>query len=215
VLKAFQDGKVHKKDIEAIDKDGKLLYFHTSANVALRDKEGKPTTVLEVSQDITALKKTEKALRQREAALEIWSNELEEVNMALRALLKRMDEDKRRLEEKVSLNLKELVLPYAEKLKKSRLTAEQMKYLNVLESNLNDIVSPFVHRMSSKYLGFTPAEIKVASLVRDGKTTKEIAELLNTPERTIESNRTKVRMKIGIRKKKANLRSILLSMQDH
>ena len=166
----------------------------------------------EVNVDIRERKRAEEALREREAALEARTTELEETNRALRVLLKRMDEDKRELEEKVSLNIKELVVPYAEKLKKSRLGAKQMTYLSILESNLNDIVSPFVYRLSSKYLGFTPTEIQVAPLVRDGKTTKEIAELLNSSDRTIECHRRNIRMKIGIKKEKANLRSFLLSM---
>ncbi len=210
-LKAFQDGKVHEHDTQAIDKDGKIIHFRCTANVALRDREGKPTTVIEISRDITARKEAEEALRKREAALKARTTELEETNRALRVLLKRMDADKRELEEKVSLNIKELVLPFAEKLKKGRLAPRQMAYLSILESHLNDIVSPFVYRLSSKYLGFTPTEIQVASLVRDGKTTKQIAELLNSSDRTIEAHRRNIRMKTGIKKKRVNLRSFLMS----
>ncbi len=166
----------------------------------------------EVNADITERKRAEEALLEREAALEARTIELEETNSALRILLKRMDEDKRDLEEKVTLNLTELVLPQIEKLKSCRLDAKSMVYLSFLESNLNDIVSPFAHRLSSKYFGFTPTEIQVASLVRDGKTTKEIAELLNSSYRTIESHRQNIREKIGIKKEKVNLRSFLLSM---
>ncbi len=62
-LKAFQDGKVHKHDTQVVSKDGKNIYFHCTANVALRDTNGKPTAVLEISRDITERKKAEEALR--------------------------------------------------------------------------------------------------------------------------------------------------------
>jgi len=211
-LKAFQDEKVHGHDTKVISKDGKTLHFHCNANVALRDKEGKPTTVIEISRDITARKETEEALRKREAALKARTTELEETNRALRVLLKRIDADKKELQERVLLNIKELILPFAEKLKKGRLAPKQIAYLSILESHLNDIVSPFAYTLSSKYLGFTPTEIQVASLVRDGKTTKEIAKLLNSSDRTIEGHRRNIRMKTGIKKERVNLRSFLLSM---
>ncbi len=148
-----------------------------------------------------------------EQALETQANELEEVNSALRVLLKRRDEDKRELEEKVLFNVKELVVPYVEKVKKSPLDARQMACLTILESNLNDIISPFSHRLSHKYLNLTPAEIQVANLVKQGKTSKEIAELLNLSTRTIESHRKNIRKKTGIKNTKANLRTQLLSIQ--
>jgi PAS domain S-box-containing protein len=63
-LKAFQDGKVHEHETQVMDKDGNILYFHCTANVALRDKEGIPTAVIEISRDITSHKKLEGQLIQ-------------------------------------------------------------------------------------------------------------------------------------------------------
>jgi PAS domain S-box-containing protein len=63
-LKAFQDGKVHEHETQVIDKDGNIIYFHCTANAALRDKEGTPTAVIEISRDITAHKKLEGQLLQ-------------------------------------------------------------------------------------------------------------------------------------------------------
>ena len=147
-----------------------------------------------------------------ETALEARTTELEELNSALRVLLKQRDKDKTELEEKVMLNVKELILPYIEKFKGRHLDAKSMAYLSVMESNLNDIVSPFVHKLSSKHSSLTPTEIQIAYLVRDGRTAKETAELLNLSRRTIESHRQNIRMKVGLHGKKANLRSHLLSM---
>jgi len=158
------------------------------------------------------LLKINKQLRRREAELQVQTKEVQEVNSALRVLLKRRDEDKRELEEKVLFNMKELALPYLEKLKTSGLDGRQISYLSILESNLEEIISPFSYSLSSRYLNLTPAEIQVANLIKQGKTAKEIAEFLNLSDRTIGFHRANIREKIGIKNEKANLRAHLLSL---
>jgi PAS domain S-box-containing protein len=211
-LKAFQDGKVHEHDTQVIDQYGKKIFFHCTANVALRDKEGKPTAVLEISTDTTEHKQAELALIERGKELEGKTHEFEEVNAALRVLLKHRNEDQQDFEEKIVANVKKLVLPYVEKLKNSRPNDWQMVYLNIIKSNLEDIIAPFLHQLSSKYSDLTPNEIQVAGFVKEGKTTKEIAELLNSSTGAINFHRNNLRKKLGLRNTKTNLRSFLLSL---
>ncbi len=78
VLKAFQDGKVHEYDTQVIDKDGKRLYFQRTANVALRDNEGKATAVLEISRDVTERKQAEEKQLQLLKELETANIELKD-----------------------------------------------------------------------------------------------------------------------------------------
>jgi len=153
-------------------------------------------------------------VKERTEELETKTNNLEELNTALKVLLKRREEDKSELEEKVLVNVKELVIPYLEKVKK-RVSDEKLNaYLGLLESNLNTIVSPFSQKLSSKYLNLTPAEIEVADLVKHGKDTQEIADLLNVSYKTIETHRVNMRKKLGLTRKKANLRTYLLSIHN-
>ena len=65
-LKAFKDGKVHKHETTVLGKNGEKVYFHCTANVALKDAHGKPEAVLEISRDITQTKKMENQLRQNQ-----------------------------------------------------------------------------------------------------------------------------------------------------
>jgi DNA-binding CsgD family transcriptional regulator len=162
--------------------------------------------------DISEKKRAEQALREREEDLQIKTKSLEEMNTALKVLLKRREEDKTEIEEKILVNVKELVAPFLEKLKSTNLHPRQLAYIDILESNLKDIISPFSRKLSSAYLSFTPTEIQVANLVKQGKAAKEIAELMNVSEWTIKTHRRNVRIKLGIHHKKANLRSYLLSL---
>jgi len=62
-LRTFQDGRVHEHDTQVMGQNGEMRYFHCTANVALKDNEGKPAAVIEISRDITECKLTEEALR--------------------------------------------------------------------------------------------------------------------------------------------------------
>ncbi|MBW2350278.1 MAG: PAS domain S-box protein [Deltaproteobacteria bacterium] len=211
-LKAFRDGKIHEHNTQVIDRNGKTLSFHCTANVALRDNQGNSTTVLEISRNVTEQYQAELALVERGKELENKTQELEEINAALRVLLKHRSEDKKDLENKVVANVKELIFPYVEKLNHSRLNDRQTVYLNIIKSNLEDIITPFLHQLSSKYSDLTPNEIQVAGLVKEGRTTKEIAELLNSSTGAINFHRNNLRKKFGLVNTKTNLRSFLLSL---
>jgi PAS domain S-box-containing protein len=191
-------------------KDGRIVDLEVSTNFI---EMGEERFFFSFFRDITERKRAEQALRERERELEIKTSNLEEVNTALRVLLKRRGEDKAELEEKVLFNVKELVMPYVEKLKKRGLNERQKACVGILEANLNDIVSPFSRTLSSIYLNLTPMQMEVANLVKHGKTTKEIAEFMNLSSRTIDTHRDNIREKLGIKNKKANLRTHLLSMQ--
>ncbi|MEA1901381.1 MAG: helix-turn-helix transcriptional regulator, partial [Thermodesulfobacteriota bacterium] len=69
-----------------------------------------------------------------------------------------------------------------------------------------------VREFSKINLKLTPAENQIIDLVRHGKTTKEIAQFLNLATSTIDTHRNKIRKKLGIKNKKINLRTHLLSI---
>ncbi len=162
--------------------------------------------------DITERTTAEKAAIKREQELNVKTHELEELNAALKVLLKRREEDKNELEEKVMTNIKQLVLPYIDKLRRERSDHKQGINLNIIESNLKDIVSPFAQRLSSKYLTLTPKELQIANLIKEGKTTKEIADYLDISKSAVDTHRYHIRQKLGLINEKANLQSYLSSI---
>ncbi len=167
----------------------------------------------QLREEIRDRKKGEEILKEREKDLEGKKIRLEELNAALKILLEKRDADKEELEEKVTVNVKEMVLPYVAKLKSTGLDALQETFTDIIESNLDAIVSPFLKKLSSKYLNFTPTELRVADLVKQGLSTKEIGHLLNSSPETISRHRKSMRKKLQLKDKKSNLRTHLLSLQ--
>ena len=171
-----------------------------------------PVRVVASHEEITALKLTEEALRKSQEELIEQKQSLEEAYIAMKVLLKQREEDKLDLEKKVLSNVKDLVLPYVEKLKNPRLKAKDRTLVDIIDTHLQDIISPLLQRFANAKILLTPQEMQVAALVKDGKTSKEIADVLNVSETTVNFHRKNLRVKFGLRNKRTNLRSYLMSI---
>jgi len=158
-------------------------------------------------------KQTDRKLKRRETELEIKNRDLVELNSALNVLLKKRENDRKELEDNVLFNAKKLLIPNIDKLKNGKLNNKQDSIVKILESNINNMISPFSYSLSLKHLNLNPAEIQIADFIRQGKSTKEIADLFNLSIRTIEFHRQNIRKKLGLKLKSLNLRTHLLSIQ--
>lgn len=195
-------------------KDGSMLhtimtptpYFDSKGNF-----KGSFAVITDISKQKKEKNLLELRVKQRTRELENKTKSIEEVNTALRVLLKKREEDKNNLEERMLLNIRELVIPYIDRMREDALSQRQQGCLDIMETMLNDIVSPFLHKVSLEFLNLTPSEIQVANLVKFGKTTKEIADILNLSNKTVEFYRKCIRKKIGITNKNINLRTFLIT----
>ncbi len=161
-------------------------------------------STVSIARDITDLKMAESELRAK-------SLSLEETNSALRALLRNMEEGKKELEENVVSNIRVLVMPHVARLARRTLAVAEKVHVDAIGAGLKTVASPFLRNLSQ--FGLTPTEIQVANHVRDGRTTKEIIELMQGTKDSIDMHRYHIRKKLGINKTKMNLRSHLLSFQ--
>ncbi len=127
-------------------------------------------------------------------------------------LLRQREEDQRDLQERIVSNVQELVLPYLEKLKGTHMSEVQSSYMEVAETHLKEITAPFLRQTVSQFPHMTAKELQVATLVRKGRSNKEIASLMHVSLNTIEIHRYNLRKKLGLQNKKINLRSYLLSL---
>jgi len=195
-------------DYPCHSEDGPHWYYMR----AIRMAGDGPVRVVSSHEEITSLKLTEEALKKSQEELIEQKQSLEETNIAMKVLLRQREEDKLDLEKKVLNNVKDLVLPYVEKLKNPRLKARDRTLVDIIDTHLHDIISPLLQRFTNAKILLTPQEMQVASLVKDGKTSKEIADVLNVSETTINFHRKNLRVKFGLTNQRTNLRSYLLSI---
>ncbi|MCP4626046.1 MAG: PAS domain S-box protein, partial [bacterium] len=183
----------------------------------LRSPSGEPRGTISICRDITRRRIAEKELQSSHALLELEvakrTRELKDANTALRVMLQQGQNERAGVEEQVFENVNKTILPYIEILKNSRLDDRQADCVSVLEANLDEIVSGFSGKVSTARLNLTPIELKVANLVKLGKTTKEIADTLGMAARTVETHRNNIRDKAGLKNKKTSLRSFLLTLE--
>jgi PAS domain S-box-containing protein len=169
---------IYNRHSHMINDSGNKIFYHFEIITDITDRklaeEKLKTLNLELEQRVeqrtSALSKTneqlKKEMRERSQAgkelkfrkleLEAQKKSLEELNSALRVLLKKGEEDKKYLEEKMLFNVKELVIPYTDNLIKIKLDPHQRECLKVIKPNLNDILSLFGRARSLSALKLTP-----------------------------------------------------------
>lgn len=167
-------------------------------------------TIIARMQGRQKLEKEIETRREAEKALEAERLNLQEANAALKVLLKHREEDRKELEERLVSNVKQLVLPQVEKLKKSRLDPALHTTVDFIEANLKEILSPFLNNLRA--FNLTPRQLEIIALIKEGRTTKDITEVLHVSKEAIDKQRFLIRKKLDLNKEKANLRSYLLSL---
>jgi PAS domain S-box-containing protein len=195
-------------ECQAVDKYGQVRDIYATA----AEIPGTRRWVVSLL-DVTERKRAVEAIGKREEELAVQNRELTDLNTALKVLLKKREEDRREMEERVADNIRDLILPHLSKLRKRHPGARERSLLNLIESNLKIVISPSTQKLSARLLKFTPKEIQVANLIKAGRTTKEIAEHLDVSKSAIDTHRHHIRNKLGLKKKKVNLRSYLHSLE--
>ncbi|MDX2441575.1 MAG: helix-turn-helix transcriptional regulator, partial [Desulfobacterales bacterium] len=205
VLEVKRTGKPFVGEHVHCDAQGNPTHIKTYAYPVL-DSKGSVFQVIEYQIDVTGQRQTANELKQR-------ATELEETNTALKVLLKRREDDKREIEEKIFANFQLTLSPILYDLEKTLTQDKQQDILKILKSDLKNILSPFSKKLSDKMILLTPTEIHVANLIKLGNANKEIADLLNCSSNTISRHRDNIRKKTGLKNQKINLRSYLLSLE--
>ncbi|KPJ99723.1 MAG: hypothetical protein AMJ60_03990 [Desulfobacterales bacterium SG8_35] len=187
-----------------LHKDGYPVVLETSGT-PIFDMKGKFCGYRGIDRDISERKETEKQLLKQ-------TKKLEETNIALRVILRESEITKDELEKNVLSNIKGLLLPYLTELDLRLIDKDQQFLMDIIKANINEITSLFTRKLKLEINDLTPKEIQVADLIKQGRTNKEIAKLLNITISGVVHHRRNLRKKFNIKGKKINLRSHLQNM---
>lgn len=194
-------GAVRRQGIEA---ELNLARLELEAKVEQRTRELRRSRD-RLNLEMLEREKTTEALASR-------SRELEEVNIALKVLLEQSSAARTELEKRMEANLRKLVLPYLDTLDLLLPEGRTKEYTAIVRENLQQITSSFSINIGKAGSGMSSREIQIADFIKQGKTSKEIAELTGLSPRTVETYRNRIRRKLGIRNKKVNLQSHLADL---
>ena len=180
------------------------------------DDQGNPLRFTGTHHDINDRKRAEHALKVANETLEAKvrerTAELEKMNTVLTVLLEKGERDRQDIEEKISANFKLRVLPALDRLKRAFAQTKEYPGIELLEKELADILSGFSKKLSQPLAGLTPMEIQIASMIKQGKSNKDISTLLERSAHTIANHRENIRKKLGLKNQKINLRSHLTTL---
>lgn len=213
VEKAFRDGNLHTSVRKVTMPSGETGYWEHTAH-PVRNAQGDLVACVEITRDITERKNMETELIDSKEKLISASIKLQETNTALKVLLEQRAIDKKDFENRILKNIKLLIMPYLERLKLNGSSPEHLSYISILESNLMDIISSLSMKLTNDIYSLTPKEVEVCNLIKEGKQSKEISDIMNVSFETVNCHRQNIRKKLGLNNSKVNLRAFILSLSD-
>ena len=205
--------KRYEVEVRVRNKAGGWQWFLSRGKVVERNETGEAIRIVGTNTDITKNKENELELQGVKDTLEEnvaeRTNEIDDVNVTLKVLLKKMESDKCNFEHNIADKIEKIITPYLDKLNQSNLSVEQRIVIDMLTASLKDLTASFSPAVSSLMDKLTPTEYLVANYVKHGKTTKEIAEVMHLAPGTISIHRKSIRKKLNISQQRINLQAFL------
>ncbi|MFZ2447170.1 MAG: response regulator [Syntrophobacteraceae bacterium] len=159
---------------------------------------------------IVDLKQSRSELLNHKERLENLNAQLRDTNRALSIFAQNIEREREEVEKRIALKLRNLIIPIVEKLRKDRGLSRYEGQLEMLVMQVEDLTSGFT--MDSRIaavLSFT--ELRIASLIKNGVTTEEIARQLHISSSTVRTHRKNIRKKLKINNVQYSLRNFLCS----
>ncbi len=187
------------------DYEGQLRWIEN--RVVIIDWEGRPAT-LNFMADITPRKEAEESLKKTTRTLQEEREELRKKNIALKEILDQIQREKDSIKQRISTNIEHRVKNTLYHLR-NLAPADLQQHIDLLEKDLDEIVSPFLEKVKSQYAKLTPRELEICQLIKNQLSSKEIAQFLNISPLTVNKHREIIRKKLNLIGSNQNLISFL------
>ncbi|MDR3566795.1 MAG: response regulator [Syntrophobacteraceae bacterium] len=157
---------------------------------------------------IDDLKQSRSDLLMQQQRLESLNTQLLDTNRALSIFAQNIEREREEIEKRIAMKLRNLIIPMVVKLKNDPNLHAYAMQLDMLARQVEDLTTGFA--MDSRVamaLSFT--ELQIASLIKNGVTTDQIARQLHIAESTVRTHRKNIRRKLKINNAQFSLRNYL------
>ncbi|MFZ0944279.1 MAG: response regulator [Syntrophobacteraceae bacterium] len=159
---------------------------------------------------IDDLKQSRSELLMHQQRLGNMNAQLLDTNRALSILAQNVERERDEIEKRIALRLRNLIVPMVVKLRNDQVLHKYRAQLDMLTRQIEDLTSGFaIDSRVAMSLSFT--ELKIASLIKNGITTEEIARQLYIASSTVRTHRKNIRRKLKINNATYSLRNFLSS----
>ena len=207
------------------DVDGNFDHIHTTitdisarklAEIALRQahdnlKREVENRTLDLKTTTEKLKSRQEELLRHKSELEKVNKELLETNKAITILARNIDKNRQETENTLTKTISSSIIPIIEDLRKTNTSDSIDAGLNILAIHVQSLTSDLIGETNiMAYL--TPTEVRVATMIKSGLTSQEIAGKLYISLHTAKTHRRNIRKKLNVQNSNINLASYLRSL---
>ena len=206
-LEVIKSRIAKKNIIEPLVINNETKWLKTD-KIPYKDSHGNIIGIIGISQDFTELNKINEELTTSNQRLINEQIALTKSQSALIEVLKSIEIEQNEKMKTIQSNINKTILPYLQNLENGA-SESQFNNISLLKKNLSEITSSFISKLESLYTKLSPRELEICSMLKDGMTSKKIADHFNTSEGTVRNQRKSIRKKLNINNKSINLSTFL------
>lgn len=205
IMRAIETGKAQRDIVSYRMKEAHVSGWHELQGFPVFDGEA-IVGVVEFVKDITY----EVDLYSKICAIEKNMEGIRAQNDLLKVYIEQKEDEKKTIENTITGNVKKYIRPLIRHIREGvQEKPAEYEMLSLLDSLFENIVTPYLSGAPA-IDDFSSREIEIMSLIRAGRSSKEIAEAICVSKKTIDFHRANIRKKLGLEPGRDNLRSCLL-----